>query len=431
VSGTAPSPALAPPPGNPRLPLFDGIRAVAIVLVLACHSATLARATQHASWGWLALSMTITVDLFFGVSGFLLYRPYASAHAGLRPAPTARKYFRRRALRILPGYWLALTLLAIWPGIQGPFSDRWWVYYGFGQVYSSGTAGRGDPVAWSLATEVAFYLALPFLAALGARLVRARGGRRWWLSELAMIAPFGIAALVVMGLCSRLIVPAWLNTTLGCMSLWFAVGMGLAVASVELERGGPRRWADFVAERTWIVWLGAAVVFFATARWLDITRFLEGHPDARAPSIAMITGHQVGFAVAVALALLPAAVGGRGVVARLLASRPFEFVGTISYGMFLWHLPLMCWLASFHDTPDPIPGIHGGLAIQRHLPGPDTLVLFVAALVISLPVAALSYRFVELPFLRLKEHRPSRGRHSAFVPLIRRRLSWASTSARR
>jgi peptidoglycan/LPS O-acetylase OafA/YrhL len=432
VRDTAASPALQPPPGNPRFPLFDGIRALAILLVLFCHSAEISGATATASWGWLALGTIISVFLFFGVSGFLLYRPYASAHAGLRPAPRTRSYLRRRALRILPGYWVALTLLAIWPGIDGPFSGKWWVYYGFAQVYSNGTKGGGDPVAWSLATEVSFYLLLPLLAWLVARLARSRTRGPWWLSELWLLLPLGLSGFVIAALAGRHLVPTWLGTTLAGTGTWFAVGMGLAVASVELERrGGRRRWAEFVRARSGLVWAAAAVLFVVASRWLDVNREFERNPATHAPAFGIGIAHGLAFAMVVALVLLPAAVGGRGVVRALLASRPFVWLGVITYGMFLWHFPLMFWLASWHGPPDPIPGMHGGLALQQHLPGPDTLVLFVAVLAVTVPVAALSYRLVELPFLRFKERRLWTAWRPAALPLLRRRLTWASTSARR
>lgn len=435
MSDAAASPALQPPPGNPRFPLFDGIRALAILLVLVCHSAEISGATATASWGWLALGTIISVFLFFGVSGFLLYRPYASAHAGLRPAARTRSYLRRRALRILPGYWVALTLLAIWPGIDGPFSGKWWVYYGFAQVYSNGTSGGGDPVAWSLATEVSFYLLLPVLAAFVARLAQSLPHRPWWLAELWLLVPLGLSAFVTAALAGRHVVPSWLGTTLAGTGTWFAVGMGLAVASVELERrGGRERWAEFVRARSGLVWAAAAVIFVAASRWLDVNRKFERNPPNHTPSLGIGVGHGVAFALVVALVLLPAAVGGRGVVRALLASRPFVWLGTITYGMFLWHFPLLFWLASWHGPPDPIPGTHGGLGLQHHLPGPDTVVLLVAVLAVTVPVAALSYRLVELPFLRRKERglwpvwpawRP------AAMLLLLRRLTWASTSARR
>jgi peptidoglycan/LPS O-acetylase OafA/YrhL len=104
------------------------------------------------------------VRIFFMISAFLLYRPYAMAHLHGVSEPALRTYAMRRALRILPAYWVALTVLAIWPGLRGVWTENWWVYYGMLQGYWGSTQFSGLTVAWSLTVEVAFYAALPFLA---------------------------------------------------------------------------------------------------------------------------------------------------------------------------------------------------------------------------------------------------------------------------
>ena len=84
--------------------------------------------------------------VFFAISGFLLYRPWVAARAAGAPAPAAGRYARRRALRILPAYWVALTVLAVFPGITGVFTGDWWRYYLFLQAYDARTLGLGIPV---------------------------------------------------------------------------------------------------------------------------------------------------------------------------------------------------------------------------------------------------------------------------------------------
>ena len=159
--------------------------------------------------------------VFFAISGFLLYRPFVVAHAGMRPAPRVGAYARRRLLRILPAYWLALTILSIWPGVEGAFGDRWWVYYGFGQVYSVHTLIGGLAVAWSLCVEMSFYVLLPFFAAFVAWLVgRRRDPRRWWVAEAIALAAFACIGIVASAFVHDHTVPYWVaNTLLG--TDWF------------------------------------------------------------------------------------------------------------------------------------------------------------------------------------------------------------------
>ena len=108
----AASPALAPPPGNPRFPLLDAMRAIAALAIVAYHVAFFSRANEHGGTGALLSRLNVGVTIFFVISGFVLYRPMVRARwEGSRRG--AGGYARRRLLRIVPAYWLALTVLAI------------------------------------------------------------------------------------------------------------------------------------------------------------------------------------------------------------------------------------------------------------------------------------------------------------------------------
>ena len=93
-------PAVSPPPGNPRFPLFDGLRAVAALSVLVFHAGYLSRANE----GEAALSpylarLNVGVAVFFVISGFLLDRPLLAARIGAGPPVRLRDFTRRRYLR--------------------------------------------------------------------------------------------------------------------------------------------------------------------------------------------------------------------------------------------------------------------------------------------------------------------------------------------
>lgn len=125
-----PEPAVAPPPGNPRFPLMDSMRAIAALSVLLTHVGFVSAATTSAAYGPYLARLGVGVTIFFLLSGFLLYRPFVSARLGERERPRIPDYARRRVLRIIPAYWLALTLLAIWPGLPQMWEPHSWVYYG-------------------------------------------------------------------------------------------------------------------------------------------------------------------------------------------------------------------------------------------------------------------------------------------------------------
>src|SRR3981189_1850523 len=188
--------ALRPPPGHPRFPLVDGLRAVAALSVLVTHTAFLSGFNGHGELGAITARLDVGVALFFVISGFLLYRPFVAARFERRPAPRVTRFARRRALRILPAYWLALTVLAIWPGLAVVQGGTWWVYYGLLQDLRVPWIQGGLKAAWSLGVEVQFYLLLPLYAIACARWLggrapavqaRAEAGALTFLAALSLL----------------------------------------------------------------------------------------------------------------------------------------------------------------------------------------------------------------------------------------------------
>ena len=404
------SPALQPPPGNPRFELVDALRAIAVLLVVFCHASQMSGAALHTSWGWLGTYSYFGVLIFFAISGFLLYRPFVAAHAGGHKAPRTGAYARRRLLRILPAYWLALTILSLWPGVEGAFTDRWWVYYGFAQVYSVNTLGNGLPVAWSLCVEMSFYLFLPFFAMFVSWLVKRTAGSRlrWWQTEATVLFIFACVGVVGEVFVHDRTTPYWIENTLAGTSDWFVVGMGLAVISVAAHNGAglARRVSGVVERWSWLVWVAAVATFFLATRVFDVRDLTSGRPGVYGVSTATWLANHVGLGLAAGLLLAPAVLGARGAVRWVLAWRPLAWVGLISYGVFLWHFPLGVWLA----LQGGYPKLHGGgLDIVHRVHPGATFVLFAATLAVSIVVAAASYYIVELPFLRLKDPRGGRG----------------------
>ena len=127
---------------------------MAVLSIVVYHVAYATGANLDPTVGPLLSRLHVGVAIFFVVSGFLLYRPFLAARRGMGPPVGTGGYLRRRLLRIVPAYWAALTLLAIWPGLPGVFTGDWWIYYGFLQVYPTETYLQGIGPAWSLATEM-------------------------------------------------------------------------------------------------------------------------------------------------------------------------------------------------------------------------------------------------------------------------------------
>jgi peptidoglycan/LPS O-acetylase OafA/YrhL len=401
----APSPAVAPPPGNPRFPLFDSLRALAILTVLVYHVAAVTGELNRPVIGDLiAVGGAKALDLLFLTSGFLLYRPFVRARAAGRPPPSPRRYLRRRLLRILPAYWFALTVLAIYPGVSGVFSHDWWRFYFFLQLYSSRTLNVGIPVAWTLCVEMTFYLLLPVWARC-LRRVRLPGGRGDWLgAEVVTLAAVMLGGAAVQVAASRLRVSQIVADSLLGNCTWIALGMLLAALSVwAIEQRRPLPGVLALAARPGLCWAGALGCLAASAAilhpggLLGILLSLERRqPYPRTLADIVLT---VGLC---ALLTLPAVFGDpqRGLVRRFLGWRPLMWVGLVSYGVYLWHLAVVSLLG---ESADPAHFAVRGLGLAARLHHATTLILLLATVPISLALAALSYYFVELPFLRRKE----------------------------
>lgn len=372
----------------PRFPLFDSLRAIAAVAVLATHAAVVAGVSYSDSpLRPYATRLEVGVAIFFAISGFLLYRPFLLARVLGAAAPAVGPYAWRRFLRIVPAYWVALTALALWLGLPGVFdADRALRYYGIAQAYETTTIGGGITQAWSLTIEVAFYAFLPLYAFVLARLARGRGLGADLLGVVALVvAAAGWKLAVVSGDQVRidpwvLALPAYLDH--------FAAGMALAILSVWVQLRGSRDLplpVRALERHPGIAWGVALVAFWAvsTRIGLDGTFF---EPIAADQYMAR---HYL-YAVIAAAVVAPAVVGdpARGLVRRVLAWPPLLWLGLVSYGIFLWNLGVLGKLGEWGLGDVPVARSYAGF-----------IVIGLAATVVF---AAASYYLVERPALGLK-----------------------------
>ena len=159
--------------------------------------------TQNHRWGAFTARMEIGVAVFFLISGFLLYRPFVAAHLSGRPSPDVRTYLKRRLLRIVPAYWVALFFAAyVFHTVTMPINNAKAVivYFGFLQIYSSHYILHGINAAWTLCVEMSFYLFLPLYAAAIAAWAR-RSGRDVLRTEAG-----GVIALFVLSIVYKVVI---------------------------------------------------------------------------------------------------------------------------------------------------------------------------------------------------------------------------------
>ena len=390
---------------KPRVtfPCFEGLRALAAVMVVVHHAASLAGPAHTPRAIFVpAEVMDSGVAVFFVLSGFLIYRPFAAAHRASGVQPPTLAFWWRRLLRLVPAYWLALTFF--WFLGSFDLGRDWWRYYLFLQIYSRTTVLGGLVQAWSLCTEVTFYLLVPLWAFVVAKVVRDR--RRATAVDLA-----GCALLLLAAVASRALISHRNPTWRGMAFQWlptnldlFAVGMAVAVLSVAAaESDRLRATATRLAQPAFAWWL-AAVAVFAWYAW-----------RVGAPAGAQLADpngayrgwfwqqRQLTLALLSLLLLVPAVFGDqdRDPVRGLLRWRPIAWVGAVSYGLYLWHFD---WMKRALPHPGNAITGAGGWPGWFHLPdgARGFLVLLAIGTIAGLLFAAVSWELVERPLGRFK-----------------------------
>jgi peptidoglycan/LPS O-acetylase OafA/YrhL len=372
-----------------RFPLLDGYRALAVGLVLTTHVGFFSGVIFLPGVGALVARMDFGVTLFFLLSGFLLYRPWALAAMSGASAPNLRIYALRRSGRILPAYWVmaAVVLVALpylLPIARADWAD-WVKYLGLAHIYSGDLPLAGLGQIWSLATELAFYAALPIIAWVAGRVGRGdvkRSSRRQ-LTVLTCCAGIAVGFNFLSAGPFSGTLPAadtWLPAHLD----WFAAGMALAVVHSRLDLPTPPRWMAVVRRLaqdtpTCLVIAGALFVLAATP--------IAGPAAYEAPHTpqSLLMKNAIYLVIAVAL-LLPGFLGGaqahHSMWGRVLAHPLVVYVGVVSYGFFLWHMAVLTVLA--HELGW---GMHWG----------TFFVLWVGTAIIAMALATLSWRALERP----------------------------------
>ncbi|MCY7395764.1 MAG: acyltransferase [Nocardioides sp.] len=370
---TTPTPA--PAPTRPTYPL-GWLRGLAALTVVSFHAYQRNRAGADSAWPWsgtahqLMLGSDLFVDMFFVLSGLVLWLPVArAAESGAAQRP-GRVMLQRRMARLMPLY-LTVVLL-VWvlstPSLPGHWQDLL-LHVTFTQIYSDTYIFWTNGPAWSLAVEFHFYvvmaLAVPFVAA-GVRRARTRAGRLAVVSVLPVLCVLVTVAYLSWATLSGQRTENW--------SVWFSapsraadfgIGMGLAVLAAAGVRPGGR-----VRAGLGIGGLGALV-------WLVLGRPI---------TVAGEWWHPM-YAAAIALALA-AVVLHDGPWPAWMSWKPLAWVGGLGYGIYLIHEPVMRLLAHLGALPEPRAGAY----------------FLLTAVLVAIPSVALAWvssRTVEAAGLRL------------------------------
>jgi peptidoglycan/LPS O-acetylase OafA/YrhL len=383
------SPALDTAPAavtGRHLPALNGLRGVAVAGVVA----------YHLQLGW-ASGGYLGVDLFFVLSGFLITTLLLEEWTGAGRI-NLLAFWGRRARRLLPALFLVVGALALYLLLQAAFAgpganalidlsslrgdalatllyvNNWHLIYAHQSYFAQFSSPSPLQHTWSLAIEEQFYLVWPPLLLLLLHRVR-RAGRSWRGPGAALAVTLGVLSAVLMAV---LFNPApgldpsrvYYGTDTRLFDLMAGATLAFLAAARRQPNARARRTLHLVGPAAAVV-LGVFWVVAGTPGGLPKNYMFEG-----------------GFLVCAALAALVVAdarLTEPGRFSRLLALPPLHFLGTISYGVYLWHWPIIVYLT----------GARTGLSAW-----PLDLLRVAATLVVS----TLSYYLVERPIRQAHLH---------------------------
>lgn len=354
------------PSSGANIDVLDGVRGLAVLMVLASHTGLLHLETHGAVGVWL----------FFCLSAFLLTMPYARRPERVAQPAQLRHYVSRRLRRILPAYYLVITI-SFFYGREADFA-----YLARHLLFL-----RADGILWTIPQEMLFYLLLPPLAALHPYLVRGSlPGAALVLALVATLANLYLdASVFALNGNGR-----WLPFHLGI----FATGMAFCYAyhwpplAALCARPAVNRALDAFG-------LLLLLLLFATARHYHESYLADvpGLGSLRAP---MGWNYPGTYGVACSALIFVALVCPGGWLHRLLSSFPLRALGIVSFSFYLLHVVVRDKFLSF-GYPMGAP-------------------LFLATLAVTYALSCAVYGLVERPFMRIRTRPESAPGHAPAEP---------------
>jgi peptidoglycan/LPS O-acetylase OafA/YrhL len=389
----------SPSPGLDHVRSLDGMRGLAVVLVFLFHLGVPGFAA-----GFLG------VDVFFVLSGFLITSLLlAEMQATGRVSVT--RFWARRVRRLMPALAVLLLVVGAVTARTATFSERTSMR---GDMLATTTyvanwhliqtssyfANTGDPNplqhTWSLAIEEQFYLVWPLLLLLAV----------WLLKRPRAV----VGTLAVAGAVTSAVALGWLFSRAGVDRAYMGTDARIfepligALGAVLVAGPRGRRFAGRFGALPTLVGAAGLVACLFLVRPETSPYFLGGAVAVSLCTVMMIAPMWVGRA------------GGPG---RWFSWKPVAWLGLISYGVYLWHWPVLLWLKE--------PGSHGFDALARG----------VACVALTIGIATVSFYLIERPIRRggwarirpFRRERVQTGVVLAAVPLVMLALTYTSVEA--
>lgn len=373
---------------------LDGLRAFAVMAVVLYH--------LNIDW---APGGLLGVGIFFVLSGYLITDILAGQWERHRRFDLV-DFWIRRARRLLPAMFAMVILVVLWclvvdhsrlPALAGDvpaallYVSNWWFI--FHKVSYFESFGPASPLGhlWSLAVEEQFYLIWPLLLALGLKFLPKRINLAGWILSLAAISALLMAVLYEPGSDPSRV---YYGTDTRIFALLIGASLAIVWPSAKLKARVSNQ------ARTVLDVVGVGTLF--------LLGWMIWHTNEYQPFL--YRGGMVLIAIITAL-LIAVLAHPASRLAIVLGCKPLRWLGKRSYGLYLWHFPVITLSTSQVSTTEP------------------SIIKSIIQVAVSLLLAELSWRYVEQPIryngfrsLRLKyrlQHMTSRAwLHSAVIVVV-------------
>ncbi|HZU67202.1 MAG TPA: acyltransferase [Ktedonobacteraceae bacterium] len=400
--------------GKNSIAVLDGVRACAILFVIIFH---VNRMTGDRLWSSvqypLASSISTAggtgVTLFFVLSGFLLFMPFAKALLFKTEWPLNRVFYLRRCLRIIPGYYVSLFLLILFANPQYLQRDHLkdlLLFVTFFMDSSRATFRQLNGPFWTLATEWQFYMILPIMMLVFVLLVH-----RVPIQKRLKAVTCCLAGVIVLGLFVRfwgfyfqshpsatfLIPRNDLNIVLfftfgmtGKYTEDFAVGMFVSLCYIYAQHPSTdRKFAQTWERLSMWLWGAGIIILVFSAMWHFKANSTAAWPflSGLMPYFNWLSEMVLAFGYGACIAAI---LYGPSGLKRFFAWPLMRWIGLISYSLYMWHLPL---LELFQTRVLPL------LHIQNYYFAYS--LYWVWVFLVIFPFALLFYAIIEKPWMNL------------------------------
>jgi peptidoglycan/LPS O-acetylase OafA/YrhL len=403
--------------------VLDGVRAFACLIVIWFHIYRIPRDLSVWPTRPFANQLLNTflffgkygVTLFFVLSGFLLFFPFARALLFEETWPSIRQFYVKRALRILPAYYLSLILIVLLFQRQYLQPEHWkelGLFFVLLMDSSSATFKQLNAPFWTLAVEWQYYMLLPILVA-GMRLLI------WKIKSAYRPLTTGacVLAVIAWGLGSRYAGHYWLEQhptetfwgiprsalnvflffTYGASGKYledFGVGMLLALCFVYARHPSvsPRLSTTLKKLSSWI-WISGLLCLLVMILWTYNDTYPNTWPLFNPPWLFQWYPlvNEVCISCAFALCIL-ALLFGSGPLRQPFEWYPLRWLGKISYSLYIWHLPFLFLFIQWVQ-----PFLTGWAPEQAYV------VYWLWVMMIIIPFCFLFFKWIESPGIRLSE----------------------------